>query len=81
MTRASDTRAQIKGRSQVLIDALDLLERVAGFHQLPILIYGETGTGKELAARLVHEKSKREGQFVAFNPDVTISSCGIAVWH
>ena len=32
-----------------------------------ILIHGETGTGKELAARAVHELAQRTGSFVAVN--------------
>jgi len=43
------------------------IERVAA-SETRVCIYGETGTGKELAARTVHEKSSRVGgPFVALN--------------
>jgi len=32
-----------------------------------VVIQGETGTGKELVARAVHELSKRKGEFIAVN--------------
>ena len=43
------------------------IERVAS-SESRVCIYGETGTGKELAARTLHEKSKRaDGPFVTLN--------------
>jgi transcriptional regulator of acetoin/glycerol metabolism len=45
---------------------LQRLERVAP-SLLPLLLLGETGTGKEVLARAVHERSGRPGPFVAVN--------------
>jgi sigma-54 dependent transcriptional regulator, acetoin dehydrogenase operon transcriptional activator AcoR len=46
--------------------ALDMAARAAQ-RGLPMLIRGETGTGKEVAARLAHQASGRRGKFVAVN--------------
>ena len=42
------------------------LQRLAP-SEASVLIIGETGTGKELAARCVHEHSRRQGPFIAVN--------------
>ncbi len=47
--------------SPVMHKFMSLVDRVAG-HTETVLITGETGTGKELIARTVHESSQRRGR-------------------
>jgi len=55
------------GESSVFVHALKRLERFSRC-DAPVLIEGETGTGKELAARFVHyESNRRAGPFVPLN--------------
>jgi len=60
-----DLRVPIIGRSPAIRRALGLVRRVAPTRST-VLVTGETGTGKELIARAIHEISPRaEGPFVA----------------
>jgi two-component system NtrC family response regulator len=57
----------IIGRSKNFLRVLDQASRVAS-HDTTVLIQGETGTGKELLARAIHNNSRRRAQpFVAIN--------------
>lgn len=57
----------ILGESKVLKDAVSLAQKVSGT-DVPILLTGETGTGKEVFAQAIHYSSKRARQnFVAVN--------------
>jgi DNA-binding NtrC family response regulator len=58
---------QIVGESPKLLQTVELAERVAPT-SVPVLISGDSGTGKELIARLIHHKSRRAlGPFVRVN--------------
>ena len=55
--------SRLLGDSQAMEAVRSRLQRVAGT-PLPVLLTGETGTGKEVAARRLHELSGRTGPFV-----------------
>jgi sigma-54 specific flagellar transcriptional regulator A len=55
------------GRSRAIAAVRELIERVAP-HEAHVLLLGESGTGKEVAARYIHERSRRaSGPFVPVN--------------
>jgi DNA-binding NtrC family response regulator len=55
------------GRSGVFIEVMKQVGRVAGT-DLPVLLMGDSGTGKELVASALHQRSKRaQKSFVAVN--------------
>ncbi|MBN1410571.1 MAG: sigma-54-dependent Fis family transcriptional regulator [Spirochaetales bacterium] len=53
-------------RSEKMIAIFHYIESIARSFQ-PVLITGETGTGKELVARAIHAASGRQGPFIAVN--------------
>jgi len=58
--------AVLVGDSAAMREARTLLLQVAA-SPVDVLVLGETGTGKELAARALHDFSGRRGPFVAIN--------------
>lgn len=70
----TDLRARVKnpypkilGKSPPIVETLQTLDRISDTN-LSVLILGETGSGKELVARSIHDNSRRKlGRFVAVN--------------
>ena len=58
---------KLLGNSHALQTARDMISKLAR-SQAPVYVTGESGCGKELAARLIHEHSARQAQpFIAVN--------------
>jgi len=53
--------SELVGHSQKMKALFDFIEREAS-HSLPVLLQGEQGTGKELVARNIHQKSQRRDE-------------------
>lgn len=67
--RASMRRLGLVGRSEAMLSVFRKLIRFGPMSDLAVLILGETGTGKELAARAIHalDPKRRSNNFVPVN--------------
>ena len=67
LSAGSGPAAHTLGESPAIRNVEDVLRQYAR-HELPVLVTGETGSGKEVAARLLHQISGRAAEpFVAVN--------------
>jgi DNA-binding NtrC family response regulator len=57
----------IMGEAAAIRAVREQVRTVARYRDLPVLIMGETGTGKELVAQAVHASSEADGPFVPVN--------------
>jgi Nif-specific regulatory protein len=78
LAEAKRPTTSIIGRSKVVQEVLRLIDQVADTNT-NVLIHGETGTGKEMVARAIHENSRRrKGPLVQVNcaamPDTLLES-------
>lgn len=66
---AEMAQLHLVGRSQPMIALFHWIKKSSAASDLPVLITGETGVGKELVARAVHrlDPKRRHGAFVAVN--------------
>ncbi|MHC4637004.1 MAG: sigma 54-interacting transcriptional regulator [Planctomycetota bacterium] len=66
---AEDIAASVSmvGRSKATLNTLKTIKLVANSNCNPVLINGETGTGKEVAAKAIHILRHPEEKFVAVN--------------
>jgi DNA-binding NtrC family response regulator len=55
------------GNSEAFLNTLNMIKRVAASMCDPVLVVGETGTGKELVAKAIHILRNPNEQFVAVN--------------
>lgn len=64
--RDNTARGEFVGRHPTILRLLDLIRRAATL-EMPVLIQGPTGSGKELVAERLHACSGRMGRLVALN--------------
>jgi DNA-binding NtrC family response regulator len=63
---AAREEGELLGRSRAMVKLRESIAQL-GPTRAPVLVLGESGCGKELAARALHAASGRRGEFVALN--------------
>lgn len=70
--------SQPLGVSPYMLELEEKVQLLSSFNQTPILITGESGVGKEVLARRLHDSQNTSGPFVAINcaaiPDTLLES-------
>lgn len=65
--KTNPSKSPIIAESVIMLKLLEQIQTIAGY-KLNVLVTGETGTGKELVARAIHQSSPRaKSEFVALN--------------
>ncbi len=73
LRRAGGVRGNVIGSSPAMRQVLNLIERIAPADTATVLLLGETGTGKGLVSRLIHDLSPR-----ADRPFVNVTCSALA---
>jgi len=70
-------KLSIVGKSEIFLSCLNIAKRISKT-SAPVLVTGDTGTGKEIMASFIHAVSGRKGRFIEVNcaaiPDELIES-------
>lgn len=72
--RAAMLRLGVAGQSEAMVEIFKTVLRIGGLSQLPVLLTGETGTGKEMLARALHQLDPKR----ATAPMVAVNCAAIA---
>ncbi len=62
----TDCFSSICGHSRSIVEAVNMARKIAATN-VPILLRGESGSGKEVFSRAIHKASQRSGLFMAIN--------------
>lgn len=68
LSKEGEITREMFGNSRAIRSTLDAVEKIATSEGTTILIEGESGSGKEMIARYIHNiSSRRDGPFIAIN--------------